>query len=299
MPSQVRIFSMTHKVILFYKYITIENPEEFRISQKKLCEDLGLKGRIIIAEEGINGTLEGKSSLVEEYVEEMRRDRRFADIDFKESAGNGNVFPKLSIKVRPEIVASGLGQKINPAEKTANRLEPENLHDWFESKKDFVVVDMRNDYEFRSGRFKNSVEPGMKNFRDLKQKVKAIEDLKDKTVVTVCTGGVRCEKASAFLEEQGFKEVYQLNGGIHRYIEKYPDGYFEGGLYVFDGRVVMDAANSEKRSVIGSCVFCSEKTEDYYNDETVEQSEQVLVCEKCVTEKDFLRPAKRAAQVKN
>lgn len=283
---------MTHTILLYYKYVPINEPETFRDSQKALCERLGLKGRIIVATEGINGTLEGETTAVEGYIKEMQGDPRFVDVDFKTSPGTGDAFPKLSVKVRSEIVSSGLGSEVSPRERTAPRLEPEDLQRWFDEGKDFVVVDMRNDYEYKSGHFKNSIEPGMRNFRDLPEKIREIENLKDKTVVTVCTGGVRCEKASAYLQKEGFEDVYQLNGGIHRYIEKYPGEYFEGGLYVFDGRVVMDTAGGKERTVIGECEYCDEKTEDYYDDRSG-PSVQRLVCSSCVAERDYLRPAKR------
>ncbi len=283
---------MTYTILLYYKYVSIDNPEAFRDEQRGLCEELNLKGRIIVATEGINGTLEGSTEDVLSYIKTMQKDQRFADVDFKTSPGIGTAFPKLSVKVRPEIVTSKLGKDVNPAKETAPHLDPEDLHRWYEEGKDFVVVDMRNDYEFKSGRFKNSVEPGLRNFRDLSEKVKEIDNLKDKTVVTVCTGGVRCEKASAFLQKEGFKEVYQLNGGIHRYVEKYPGEHFEGGLYVFDGRVVMDTAPEEKRVIVGRCEYCDDEAEDYYDDRS-EFPTQILVCDECAKTRSFLRPAKR------
>jgi UPF0176 protein len=284
---------MTHTILLFYKYVPIEDTEALRDEQRKLAEGLGLLGRLIIAPEGINGTFEGTHEAIQTYIETMRTDARFADSDFKTSEGTGIAFPKLSIKVRKEIVASGLGEEVNPNVETGKHLEPDELHSWYEEGREFQVVDMRNDYEFVSGHFKNAIEPGMRYFRDLNQKVETLEHLKDVPVVTVCTGGVRCEKASAFLKKKGFTKVYQLKGGIHRYVEKYPGEHFRGGLYVFDGRVVMDTAPEDKKEIVGTCAFCATPTEEYADDDTVMPSRQVLCCKACLGSQSHLRPARQ------
>lgn len=288
---------MNHTIILFYKYVRIDNPEKLHDSQMELAKDLELTGRMIIAEEGINATFEGTDENIEKYIEEMKKDNRFEDVDFKKSEGTGKSFPKLSIKVRDEIVASRLDDDVDPTEDTGTYIKPDELHEWFEKDKEFKVIDMRNSYEYISGHFEKSVDPGMKVFRDLPEKVEEIEELKEKPVVTVCTGGIRCEKASAFLKKKGFKNVYQLKGGIHRYIEKYPEGHFKGALYVFDGRVTMDTAPKEKRDVVGMCEFCSDPTEHYVDDDSTTPSRQILCCNDCFQKKPHLRPASRLEQL--
>jgi len=284
---------MSDTVLLFYKYIQIDEPEEVRDEQRALCEKLNLRGRILVAEEGINGTLEGKTELVEEYIKEMNRDQRFVDIDFKKSPGTGSAFPRLSVKVKKEIVKSTLSEDINPNSDTGTYIDPDELHKWYEEGKDFTVIDMRNNYEFVSGHFEGAVDPGLGNFRDLKEKISDIEYLKEKPVVTVCTGGVRCEKASAYLKSEGFENVFQLKGGIHRYIEKYPGEHFKGGLYVFDGRVVIDTAPPEKKVIVGTCVFCEAPTENYADDDSVIPSRQILCCEECFATHNSLRRARK------
>jgi len=284
---------MNYTILLFYIYTLIEEPEVLRDAQRELALSLGLKGRLIIAPEGINGTFEGASEAVQEYIETMREDARFADVDFKTSEGTGTAFPKLSVKVRSEIVASRLGEEVDPSVETGSFLEPDELHSWYEEGREFQVVDMRNDYEFVSGHFEGAIEPGLRNFRDLNEKVDQVGHLKETPVVTVCTGGVRCEKASAFLKKKGFKNVYQLKGGIHRYVEKYPGEHFKGGLYVFDGRVVMDTAPQDKKEIIGTCMFCDSQTEEYADDDSVVPSRQVLCCKECLGSQLHLRPAKR------
>lgn len=271
---------MNHTVILFYKYVSIESPKSLQNAQQKLCKKLDLTGRLIVAKEGINATLEGTTKDIEKYITEMRKDSRFADIDFKKSEGTGDAFPKLSVKTRPEIVASYMDEDITPSDDSKDYIDPDKLHQWFQEDKDFTVIDMRNDYELKSGKFEKTRHPGMKNFRDIRQKVGNIKDLKEETVVPVCTGGIRCEKATTYLKKHGFKDVKQLKGGIHRYMEKYPEGHFKGTLYVFDGRMTIDM-ETENREVIGECEFCGKETEQYVDDDSVTPSRQLLCCDKC------------------
>lgn len=274
---------MSFKVVLFYKYTKIDNPEELMNDQRALCEKLKLKGRIIIAGEGINGTLEGVYKNIQKYCSVLKKDPRFADIHFKFSEGDGKAFPKLSVKVRQEIVAGHLEDAdVNPAEITGKYITAEQLHKWFLEGKEFYIVDMRNDFEQEVGMFEGSVKSGMHLFRDLPKTAKKISHLKNKTIVTVCTGGVRCEKASGFLVKNGFSDVYQLQGGIHTYIEKYPNEKFKGALYVFDQRVVMGFNMEDpKREVIGKCVSCSGKSERYVNCKNPNCNRHFIACQSC------------------
>lgn len=271
-----------HLVILFYKYIHIEEPKKLLYDQKDICMKLFLSGRVIIAHEGINGTLEGTSEDIKKYQDALRSDQRFIDVQFKESRGNGKSFPGLSIKVRNEIVIGHLNDEdINPNQITGKRLSPEDLHQWFQEKKDFTIVDMRNEYEQIVGHFKESVLPGMKNFRDLSTVADSLLPLKKKTVLTVCTGGVRCEKASGYLLKKGFENVYQLDGGIVSYMEKFPSQNFVGSLYVFDGRNVIHFDQPEKHTIIGTCAICSSPSERYVNCKDPECHYHFICCEKC------------------
>lgn len=254
-----------HEILLYYKYTHLDDPEVFKDAQLALCQRLGLKGRIILAPEGINGTVEGLAENTQIYIDELSRDPRFVGTNFKRSAGTGNAFPKLSIKVRSEIVSMHLGKHdFNPADFTATHLEPEELHAWIHSGKEFYIVDMRNDYEHKVGYFAGSILPPLKNFRDLPELLPKLAHLKNKTIVTVCTGGVRCEKASGFLLKNGFTDVYQLNNGIVSYMEQYPNEDFKGKLYVFDGRVTMGFnVDSAEHEVVGVCEKCNAKSDNY------------------------------------
>ena len=302
-----------YTVILFYNYTHIEDPQAFVNEQRTLCTSLGLKGRILIAHEGMNATLEGLNANIDAYCTTLLADSRFKDTHIKRSAGtaDGSAFRRLVVKVRKEVVTLGLPpeEDFKPRETTGKYLSPEELHAWFTKKNpdDFVIVDMRNDYEHQSGHFKGSVLPPLRNFRDLPKVLPSLEHLKNKTVVTVCTGGIRCEKASGYLVKNGFKDVYQLNGGIVTYMEKFenagvsadvdtatsattataaatlttPANNFLGSLYVFDERTTMAFAPKDKRSVIGVCEFCNAPSEKYTNCGNDDCYLKFIVCENC------------------
>ncbi len=271
-------------VLLFYKYVHISDPKAVMDWQRQLCEKYGFKGRLIVASEGINFTFEGKTEDTESYIKELEDDERFRNIHFKRSPGNGNVFPKLSVKVRPEIVSLHLGTcDVDPNEVTGIHLKPAELHQWFVDKKDFYIIDMRNAYEHKVGHFEGSVCPPMDNFRDLPKFIKSIEHLKNKTVLTVCTGGVRCEKASGYLLTQGFTDVYQLDGGIVSYMEQYPNENFLGKLYVFDTRIRMGFYTDDPRHVVvGKCESCNNACENYVNCENDGCHRHFIICEDCI-----------------
>lgn len=272
-----------YTILLYYKYVPIADAEKFRKDQFLLCTELDLKGRIIVSKEGINGTVEGKAENTAKYITAMHADERFTDIDFKESPGNGSAFPRLSVKNRAEIVTLGTGTASKNFEK-GKYVEPSELQGWFDENKDFVVVDMRNEYEHSVGHFENSVRLPVQNFREIPQAIDALpelQDLKNKTVISVCTGGVRCEKATSMLIEKGFKDVRQLHGGMVRYLEKFPGKKFKGSLYVFDNRVVVNYDSPENHSVVGSCQNCGVASERCVNCDYLDCHGHFIVCEAC------------------
>ena len=304
-----------YEILLYYKYTKVNRAHLFVDWHKELCKRLNLKGRILIADEGINGTVEGSPEANAEYIKALiSQDARggtdkhgnilnsdgtycygdFSDVVFKKSVGDGKAFPKMKVKLRTEIVAAKLGEEdINPAEFTAKHLPPEELNQWFRDGKNFKIIDMRNDYEYVVGHFKDSINPKMENFRDLPKVMPDIEKYKDEPVLSVCTGGVRCEKASAYLMKKGFKEVYQLDGGMATYMEKFPGKDFLGSLYVFDNRVVMnfddkvksgEAVDGQLHEVIGHCAKCGEKSERYINCANDFCHLHFICCENCAAE---------------
>jgi UPF0176 protein len=181
--------------------------------------------------------------------------------------------------VRSEIVSGHLkADDLNPNEITGKYLAAETLHDWIHSGKEFYIVDMRNDYEHKSGHFAGSILPPLENFRDLPKVLPVLAHLKNKTIVTVCTGGVRCEKASGFLVKHGFSDVYQLHNGIVTYMEKYPGEDFKGSLYVFDGRVTMAFGQHE---IVGKCEKCGQASERYLNCGNLRCHRHFICCAAC------------------
>ncbi len=283
-------------VILFYKFIPIANPQALALLHKEKCRELGLVGRMILAEEGVNATFEGKRESIEEYKKFLKNDPLFSDIVIKESSGTGKAFPKLKIKVRDEVVTLGAG-KFDVKKETATELPAQELEKWYENDEDFVVLDLRNDYEIASGKFEKTIDPGLANFRDLPAKLKELKNLKDKKVVTVCTGGIRCEKATCLLKREGFTNIYQLKDGIHTYMKEYPSKNFKGTLFVFDNRLTTDVIPTENKAIIGKCFLCDNPTENYCSDERTRPSRKVLCCQNCFEiNKNYLRESGKVVQ---
>lgn len=269
-------------MLLFYKYVHIADPHAFKSAYTVLCEKYSLFGRTIIACEGLNSTLEGTVENTEAFLREFLMDERFSGMQIKRSRGDGRSFPRLSIKVREEIVGTRFPKEVDPTKKTGTYLKPEELREWYENDKDFVVVDMRNSYEFDSGHFKKSIDPGMNASRELPSVIEKIrKETNNKPILTVCTGGVRCEKMSAYLLHQGFDNVYQLDGGMHSYMEKYPGKDFLGTLFTFDNRLVMDFGG--EREVIGTCKRCGVSNEQYQNCANAECNMLFLICNDCMS----------------
>ena len=245
---------MVFTVLLYYHFVPIENPEELVTQQRALCEKLELKGRILIGEEGINGTVAGLPEQIEAYKQGVWEDPRFTTMVFKESKAETMPFPKLKIKLRPEIIS--LHQEVRVKHAADSYRTPEQLHALYESGEEFYLLDARNKYESDEGGFKGAVLPAINHFRELPKILDSIKDLRDKKIVTYCTGGIRCEKASALLQEYGFDKVYQLEGGIVSYIMQYPDTYFEGDCYVFDDRMRLTQQEIAKNGAISQAPQC-------------------------------------------
>lgn len=275
-------------IILFYSFVTIEDPLSFRDAQRALAESLALKGRLLIAKEGINGTFEGTCESIEAYTKALRSDPRFSDINFKESDGTGDAFRKLEVRVRSEVVTLGAGD-FDVQNETAAEITAEELEKLYTSDEDFVVLDLRNDYEIAAGQFERTVDPGLKNFRDLPSKLAELEHLKGKKVVTVCTGGIRCEKATCLLKKEGFTNIYQLKNGIHTYMQQYPASRFKGTLFVFDNRMVTPVVESSEREVIARCFDCGVASEEFFSDDRARPSIKVVCCSDCVHKHAELR----------
>ena len=267
-----------YQILLYYCYTNIEDPEDFREQHHLFCIENDIKGRVIVSQEGLNGTVSGLIQNCQKYMDTLKADPRFAMIDFKIDTYPKHAFQKTHVRVKSEIVYSSL-KHINPNEKTGIHLAPADFKK-MKDEEDVVILDCRSNYEHKVGKFKNAVTFDMDNFRDFPEKVKAIENLKHKKIVTYCTGGIKCEKASAYLLEQGFENVYQLHGGIIKYGMEEGGEDFEGKCYVFDNRVAVDV-NKVNPKVISICYICSKLSDRMINCANPACNQHVAICEDC------------------
>ncbi|MEC5185563.1 UPF0176 protein [Cryobacterium sp. MP_3.1] len=283
------------KILLYYVFTPLSDPEAIRLWQRDLCESLGLRGRILISKDGLNGTVGGDLPALKRYVRKTRQYAPFAQIDFKWSEGTGLDesgasldFPRLVVKVRDEIVSFGSPEALTVdaggVVGGGTRLAPAELHALVAERGDDVVFfDGRNAFEAEIGRFRGAVVPDVANTREFAAELDSgkYDHLKGQPVVTYCTGGIRCEVLSSLMKDRGFGEVYQLEGGIVRYGEAYgDDGLWDGSLYVFDQRMSVDF--SDHATVLGHCQVCGAGTKNMLNCRDLSCREQLVACPDCV-----------------
>jgi UPF0176 protein len=278
------------KVILYYGFTPLSDPDAVRLWQRTLCEGLGLKGRILISRHGINGTLGGDTSALKRYIKATKEFPGFKRIDFKWSEGTGSEFPRLRVRVRDEIVSFGAPDELvvdaNGVVGGGVHLTPSEVHELVgERGADGVFFDGRNAFEAKIGRFKNAVVPDVKTTNDFVAELDCgkYDHLKDRPIVTYCTGGVRCEVLSSLMKRRGFHEVYQIDGGVVRYGEQFGDaGLWEGSLYVFDAR--MNHEFSDGAKVLGECDRCDAPTSRFFNCSNLACRKLILLCEPCAAD---------------
>ena len=283
------------KILLYYVFTPLSDPEAIRLWQRDLCESLGLRGRILISKDGLNGTVGGDLPALKRYVRKTRQYAPFAGIDFKWSEGTGLDetggsldFPRLVVKVRDEIVSFGSPEALTVdaggVVGGGTRLAPAELNALVADRGDDVVFfDGRNAFEAEIGRFRGAVVPDVANTREFAAELDSgkYDHLKNQPVVTYCTGGIRCEVLSSLMKDRGFGEVYQLEGGIVRYGEAFgDDGLWDGSLYVFDQRMSVDF--SDHAAVLGRCQVCGEGTKNMLNCRDLSCREQLVACPDCV-----------------
>ena len=276
-----------NKVILYYGFTPISDPDAMMLWQKEMCQSLGLTGRILISKHGINGTLGGEMAALKKYVSKTRKYPGFKKITFKWSEGTGSDFPRLSIRVRPELVAFGDPDLIEVDENGVvgggTHIRPDQLAVLVKERGDDVVFfDGRNAFEAEIGKFKGAIVPDVTTSRDFIEEIESgkYDHIKDKPVVTYCTGGIRCEILSAVMVKNGFKEVYQIDGGIVKYGNAFgDDGLWEGSLYIFDSRMKMEFSDHAK--VIGKCEKCEASTNLFRNCKTASCHQLILLCDTC------------------
>lgn len=275
------------KILLYYKFTPLSDPVPIKLWQKALCERLNLKGRILLSRHGINGTVGGDIDDLKKYVKAMKEFDGFKDTVFKWSDGSRDDFPRLSVKVRNEIVAFDAANELRVNEQGVVgggvHLKPSQLHELVAERGDeLVFFDGRNAHEAAIGKFKNAVVPDVHTSRDFIKELESgkYDDLKDKPIVTYCTGGIRCEILSSLMKNRGFQEVYQMDGGIVKYGEAYgDDGLWEGSLRVFDDRMTIDF--SDHTEVVGVCSHCQSSTNNYENCSLASCNDLVLICLMC------------------
>lgn len=286
-----------NRIVLFYVFTPLLDPEAIRLWQRALCEQLELRGRILISGDGINATVGGELDAVKQYLKVTRSYAGFRNLDAKFSEGSAEDFPRLTVKVRDEIVSFGA-----PGELTVDaggvvgggtHLGPEDLHELVAQKratqKEVVFFDGRNAFEAQIGKFKNAVVPDVATTSDFIRELDSgkYDALKDQPVVTYCTGGIRCEVLSSLMVNRGFTEVYQLDGGIVRYGETFKDeGLWEGSLYVFDKRMHLEF--SDRARTIGTCVRCSTPTSKFENCSNPSCRDLALYCADCARDAETL-----------
>jgi UPF0176 protein len=228
-------------VCAMYKFVTLENFQELRGPLLKVMEDNRVRGTLLLAVEGINGTVAGTRQGIDALLSWLRSDPRLTDIDYKESFTEATPFNRAKVKLKKEIVTMGV-EGIDPKRVVGTYISP---RDWNEliADPDVLLIDTRNDYEYKVGTFKNAINPNTESFREFPRYVREhLDPSKHKKVAMFCTGGIRCEKSTAFLKEQGFDEVYHLKGGILKYLEEVPaqETLWEGECFVFDERVTVN-----------------------------------------------------------
>lgn len=276
--------SSPYEVLLYYRYFSVEKPQEYVSEHLKLCEELGLLGRILVAREGINGTVSGLREHTQAYQAILRAQPGTGDMEFKVDPADGHSFEKLSIKARDEIVTLGLSssEDIDPNETTGHYLSPEEFYEAMQDP-NAVILDARNDYESQLGKFRNAICPNVDSFRDLPQWIRDHRaELEGKRILTYCTGGIRCEKFSGYLLSEGFEDVSQLHGGIVTYGRdtEIQGRDFEGQCYVFDQRIGVPV-NTANPSVVADCKHCGVPIERYRNCGFTPCNAQFFCCSDC------------------
>lgn len=283
------------KILLYYKFTPLSDPEAVKLWQKSLCDSLNLRGRILVSKHGLNGTVGGDIADLKKYIKSTKQLAGFKDIVFKWSDGGREDFPRMSVKTRRELV--GFQNSENEFDVDMDgvigggkHLKPRQVHELVEKYGDDVVFfDGRNAHEASIGKFKNAVVPNTNTSRDFIAELESdkFDDIKDKKVITYCTGGIRCEVISRMMKKRGFKDVYQIDGGIVKYGEAYGDeGLWEGALRVFDNRMTVNF--SDKAMTIGQCTHCQASTSNFENCAFAQCNDLVLICSDCKQNPDLL-----------
>ncbi len=263
-------------IILFYKFTEIDNPGDFVEEHLNFCTEVGLLGKILVAKEGINGSLSGSEDQINKYKEFLKSQSQFYDINFKEEIGTFNPFKKMIIRQKKEIIR--MDQNLD-LENRGEYISPRELMELYNSDEEFIVLDTRNNYESEVGKFKNAITPNIETFREFPEALKALEDKKDKKIITYCTGGIRCEKATSYMIRNGFTNVYQLQDGIINFCQQFPNTLWEGKCFVFDQRLLSHV--DPETEPITNCIHCNQTCDRYQNCKNPTCDDFIVLCEDC------------------
>jgi UPF0176 protein len=223
-----------------YKFVSLTDLAILRQRIYQQCTKLCLKGTVLLSNEGINITLAGIESAITTFITSFSHEEKFADIVFKKSYSEKIPFQRLQVKIKKEIITFNV-PNIAPEKITGKHLAPQQFKQWLDQQKELVVLDVRNQCEITAGTFMNAIDLGINNFSSFPEATQKLGNaIKQKTLVMYCTGGIRCEKASAYLLQQGYEDVYQLDGGILRYFQECGAAHFNGKCFVFDEREVVE-----------------------------------------------------------
>ena len=265
------------QILLYYKFQPIKDVEYFIRVHKKKCKELDIVGKVLVGKEGVNGSVAGTVEQMEAYKDFFHSIKGFEDLWFKEEIGNESPFNKMIVRERKEIVSL---QKDVDMSRKGKYVNPQEFLEGVENG-DVIILDARNDYEYTVGKFKGAINPNIKTFREFPEFVDKFKEKvdKDKKIFMYCTGGIRCEKASLYMEDQGFTDVYQLHGGIINFRQEIPDKAWEGKCFVFDKRLV--TKNSDGNDVISKCIICQEVSDLQRNCKNVACDDLVVQCASC------------------
>lgn len=237
-----------------YKFVPLSDLDELQNHLRVVCSNQSLKGTILLSEEGINCFVAGNRSGIDNFLTELRSIAAFSDFDGKESFNDYQPFSRMLVKIKKEIITFDMPE-VQPAARTASKIPASELKTWLDEDRDFILLDTRNDYEIELGTFANATTVGIDNFREFPDAIKKLpEEYKSKPIVMFCTGGIRCEKAAPFMEDAGFDNVFQLDGGVLRYFENCGGDHWGGECFVFDKRVALDPDLSETATTL--CYVC-------------------------------------------
>lgn len=274
-------YSMKY-VLAYYLFTPIEDPVVEVMKHKEFSSDRDMTGRIYISREGINGQASASPEAAEEYMEWLKKDERFKGVEFKIHTWHEHCFPRMTIKVREQLAA--MDTKVDMG-KTGTHVSPEDWKKMLEARdENTILIDVRNDYEWDIGHFEGAELPGLDKFREFPEYARQLKSERDpaKTkVMMYCTGGIRCELYSALMKEEGFKDVYQLQGGIIKYGLKEGSKHWRGKLFVFDDRLSVPITDQEPAEVISQCLHCGEKSDLYYNCANMDCNELFIACHAC------------------